>query len=301
MYTILGKDGQEYGPVTEAEVRQWIAEGRVNAVTPMRRQDAPEWRPAREFVEFAEALRAPDSPNAPPRITPGQPVAPEQFGGSAPEGKTSGLAIASLILGILGIVTCGLTAVAGLILGIVALNKSSKTRDHSARGLALAGTIVSAVFLVLLPVLAGMLLPALATAKQKASNVQCVNNVKQLCLGLMIYADENNGALPLADKWCDAIVSYVGNEGVFKCPEGANTERAHYGFNRKLSGVSLKQIESPATTVMIFEMSGGWNSSGGPDEILATPRHKSVVIGFADGHCETVPVGGRLKTLRWDP
>lgn len=301
MYTILGKDGQEYGPVTEAEVRQWIAEGRVNAVTPIRRQDTSEWRPAREFVEFAEALRAQDSPNAPPRIAPEQPVAPGQPAGSVPQGKTSGLAIASLVLGILGIVTCGLTAVAGLILGIVALNKSSKTGDHSARGFALAGTIVSAVFLVLLPLLAGMLLPALATAKQKASNINCMNNVKQLCLGLMIYADENNGTLPSADKWCDAIISYVGNETVFKCPQGAGTERAHYGFNRKLSGVSLKQIESPATTVMIFEVSGGWNSSGGADEVLATPRHKSIVIGFADGHCETVPVAGRLKALRWDP
>ncbi|MDH7501999.1 MAG: DUF4190 domain-containing protein [Verrucomicrobiota bacterium] len=301
MYTILGKDGQEYGPVTEAEVRQWIAEGRVSAVTPIRKQDAPEWRPAREFVEFAEALRAHDSPNAPPRIAPEQPVAPGQPAGSVPQGKTSGLAIASLVLGILGIVTCGLTAVAGLILGIVALNKSSKTGDRSARGFALAGTIVSAVFLVLLPLLAGMLLPGLAAAKQKASSISCISNVKQLCLGLMIYADENNGTLPSADKWCDAIISYVGNETVFKCPEGAGTERAHYGFNRKLSGVSLKQIESPATTVMIFEVSGGWNSSGGADEVLATPRHKSIVIGFADGHCETVPVAGRLKALRWDP
>ena len=69
--------------------------------------------------------------------------------------------------------TCGITALAGLICGIVAMVKVKNSGGKlGGGGLALAGTIVSGIFLLMIPIFAAMLLPALASAKQKAAGNQ---------------------------------------------------------------------------------------------------------------------------------
>ena len=68
-----------------------------------------------------------------------------------PKTKTSGLAVASLVLGIAALVTLNLTAVPGLILGIFALDKIKKNPEAlKGRGLAIAGIVVSSVFCAIL-------------------------------------------------------------------------------------------------------------------------------------------------------
>ena len=46
-----------------------------------------------------------------------------------------------------------------------------------------------------------MLLPALSNARQKARAISCVNNMKQICLGIIMYTNDNRDTLPLADPW----------------------------------------------------------------------------------------------------
>jgi hypothetical protein len=74
-YTIIGGDKKEYGPVTSEEVRQWLAEGRLDSQSLVRSENDTEWRPLSTFPEFAAAL-PPRSPT-PPALHPGPGPLPE--------------------------------------------------------------------------------------------------------------------------------------------------------------------------------------------------------------------------------
>ncbi len=52
MFTIIGGDGNEYGPVTPAQIRAWIAAGRANLETQAKAEGTAEWRRLGEFPEF---------------------------------------------------------------------------------------------------------------------------------------------------------------------------------------------------------------------------------------------------------
>ena len=98
--------------------------------------------------------------HTPPGVEPSQPTAP------APAPKTSGHAIAGLLVGLGGLCTCGVGGIAGLVLSIVALKKIDASRGTlGGRGLAIAGIIASAVcILVGLVIGLGVLVAFIAAA-----------------------------------------------------------------------------------------------------------------------------------------
>ena len=296
MFKLLGTDKKEYGPVSAEQIQAWIAQGRANARTQLQAVGSIEWKPLAEFPEFAAALQ--QSGGAAVLSA----AATETQPAAAPP-KTSRLAVTSLVLGCLGLLTCGITSLVGLVLGIIALVRINQSKGQlGGQGLALAGTIVSAVFLLLAPIPAAMLLPALAKAKQKATSIQCMNNVKQLNLGLMMYANDNKDVFPSGTAWCDTLLPYLGGSAkVFICSQGALNQRGHYAVNARLAGHSIKDIQAPAQTVLVFEIDGGWNVSGGRELLPVKARHGGAyAVGFADGHVEMVRPA-RLEQLRWEP
>ena len=62
MYRIIGADQKEYGPVAAEQLRQWIADGRVNRQTRIQLEAGTEWKTLAAFPEFDGALAAKAAP-----------------------------------------------------------------------------------------------------------------------------------------------------------------------------------------------------------------------------------------------
>lgn len=112
MYRVVGADNREYGPIDEATVRDWIAQGRANAETLVRYEDGGAWKPLRTFEEFREALGLPNGPIVGP--------APS-FSTFAKGARSNGFATAGLIFSTLGCCCPVIGPAMGILLSAVAL------------------------------------------------------------------------------------------------------------------------------------------------------------------------------------
>jgi len=65
------------------------------------------------------------------------------------------------------------------------------------------------VVIAIIAILAGLLLPALTLAKQKAQAIQCMNNLRQLMLSWRMYADDSNGIYPPNEDYTSTDLNWV--------------------------------------------------------------------------------------------
>lgn len=72
------------------------------------------------------------------------------------------------------------------------------------------------VVIAIIAILAGMLLPALQKAREKARSTSCINKQKQILVGFMLYAGDWNGTMPpkasVNYQWYRALSQYIGND-----------------------------------------------------------------------------------------
>jgi prepilin-type processing-associated H-X9-DG protein len=208
-------------------------------------------------------------------------------------GRPSRMATASVVLGVLGLFTAGVGALVGLILGIVGLRQiDGSSGALKGRGTAIGGIVVSGLVLAMMvfivPIMAAILFPVFAQAREKARATVCISHLRHVGAAMMMYANDYDGHLPQRENWCDAVLPYVPSpqenppKRVFSCPSLAG-QPIGQAYNAQLSGLSQSRISSPFATAEVFDARGGWNLAGGTE--LADPRHnRGLYLLFVDGH-----------------
>lgn len=236
-------------------------------------------------------------PVGPPPLPPAATPPPPPPLPAPAKAKLSALAVLSLVFGLLG--CTGIGALAGLVCGIVALVRINRSAGRmTGRGLAIAGVVVSAL---MVPIGAGLLLPALSQAKSKAQTIASVNNLKQLGLAARIYSTDHADTFPAAERWTETLKPILGPDmdRVLRRPANAGAA-CGYGYNQAVAG--KKESEVDPDTVLFFELEVPECDAVGGEELLRHPRSngETVVVGYADGSVMQLRLE-RLSELRWEP
>ncbi|HEY0549305.1 MAG TPA: prepilin-type N-terminal cleavage/methylation domain-containing protein [Verrucomicrobiae bacterium] len=94
------------------------------------------------------------------------------------------------------------------------------------------------VVIAIIAILASLLLPALANAKQRAVTIKCLNNFKQIGVASMLYVDENEDSLPqsvhegLTNSWVQTLQPSLAGTNLHRCPSDQHPTRYYsYGVN----------------------------------------------------------------------
>lgn len=182
------------------------------------------------------------------------------------------------------------------------------------------------VVIAIIAILAAILFPVFAKAREKARQTSCLNNVKQLSLAYMQYAQDYDEWLPgfltgnaTRYYWYQVIEPYVKNTQIWLCPSTlyyltpnryattTNDTLGYYGFR-------MGSIPNPSEKFMIADgagcnstdvlgnracmvygayldsaAAGNWNSCRGH----LWPAHNDMAnVGFCDGHAKIMPLNG---------
>jgi len=129
------------------------------------------------------------------------------------------------------------------------------------------------VVVAIISILAAILFPVFARARENARRASCMSNVKQMGLGMMMYVQDYDGTYPLrqtADAWSSPfgnysftpwqgiLQPYTKSFQVFECPSSgsSNVLNGEYGVNYLvLTSTPIKEsaVQSPASTYLIMD------------------------------------------------
>ena len=164
------------------------------------------------------------------------------------------------------------------------------------------------VVIAIIAILAAILFPVFAKAREKARQSSCLSNVKQLMVAVLSYAQDYDEMLPgyyfsgvtntSADQWFEVLTPYMKNTGILVCPS-ANTVNPGYGWNYRwisygvrdpaYTVTSLGELTAPSTTVILSDSNQYYVR--GPSITTASywppGRHnEGANFGLADGHAK---------------
>ncbi len=198
---------------------------------------------------------------------------------------------------------------------------------HARRGFTLIELLV---VIAIIAILAAILFPVFAKAREKARQISCTSNMKQLTLGILQYVQDSDEVMPVStppntvggwvyydkvgstgpngagatfvtyDVTKGSIYPYVKSTGVYKCPDDSSGQANSYSLSDGSAGLSLAQFTEPALTIDLNEESDGL--SGGTDDGRFVPaltgynepttRHTNGSnFAFMDGHAKYYQFG----------
>jgi prepilin-type N-terminal cleavage/methylation domain-containing protein/prepilin-type processing-associated H-X9-DG protein len=175
------------------------------------------------------------------------------------------------------------------------------------------------VVIAIIAILAAILFPVFARAREKARQASCSSNLKQIGLAFMMYSQDYDDTLPLTSQsgntwWTDAatimwfhtIVPYTKNAQIFQCPSNPNnasggdfnaTWAVGYSHNCGfMSGTKLAAIPRPAERILVGDEwgtdprlcptspGGGCNGNWVASYADNSWHNGGANYAFADGH-----------------
>src|SRR3989454_4183209 len=87
------------------------------------------------------------------------------------------------------------------------------------------------VVIAIIAILAAILFPVFAQAREKARQTSCLSNVKQIALGIQMYAQDYDEIFPMGtqndwnNSWPTLTQPYIKNLGIFRCPSDGDTSQ----------------------------------------------------------------------------
>lgn len=157
----------------------------------------------------------------------------------------------------------------------------SKSRDLKYKGFTLIELLV---VMAIIAILAAILFPAFARARENARRTSCLSNLKQWGLATMQYTQDYDEKLPgynkiidgVAIPWVTLLQPYAKSTQMYVCPSGVpynDPNYASYGYNALLgyeaTVISLAAVNSPSETVMIGD---SWAHLAAPSDQLGMYR-----------------------------
>jgi prepilin-type N-terminal cleavage/methylation domain-containing protein/prepilin-type processing-associated H-X9-DG protein len=157
------------------------------------------------------------------------------------------------------------------------------------------------VVIAIIAILAAILFPVFAQAREKARAISCLSNVKQIGLGTMMYVQDYDEKYPQAWgglAWAAAIDPYQKagvasdgsnwnvNKGLLHCPDDSAPNSTSYAVNAFLAGIggvwgtqigfqqsaTMSAIDAPASVVWGFETTHRWYGGVEGDPPTDSPR-----------------------------
>jgi len=134
------------------------------------------------------------------------------------------------------------------------------------------------VVIAIIAILAAILFPVFARARENARRASCQSNLKQIALGVFMYDQDYDEKLPIYSVnstapytssnpygWADAMQPYLKSTQIFQCPSetnGPNTdptlgEYSDYWINGLAQGQADAQFDAPSLTVLLGDGASG--------------------------------------------
>lgn len=127
------------------------------------------------------------------------------------------------------------------------------------------------VVIAIIAILAAILFPVFARARENARRASCLSNLRQIGMGVMMYTQDYDEIYPWHGitidgeftNWRKTITPYIKSVQLFHCPssDSKSTERGNYGVNISIfrresydpNRINLSSVESPSTGYMIMD------------------------------------------------